>query len=376
MDVPASQDLRAGIQLYMNQDYAGAETQLSEAVKIRPDWAEGWSYLGFSLYMQQKLTEAAPCLEKAVMMDQENPEARFGLGLVWAAMKRVDAAIACWNETLRLNPNHADAKRSLVGALIYRAQTYFADKDYDRGEGDLDRAIKIDRTAPQPVVILTNHFIEQNMTARAQKTVKDAIAYMPNDGNVQALAIKLNVQADKDTQVLAQDQQARQQVQRSQEVPCPACKRPVMEWAAICPHCNTQIKALPSQFAGRMDALPKVVWQDIAYYVVAALLTLQAVIPLVITMATKGPDQLFTGFAGVANVVNLVTALLGIGLLFKVDLIMYITKILCYINGFFLILGTFLAFFAGFYVAATIEFGQLSIVGFMIYLLNYHGAGE
>lgn len=376
MDAPTGQDLRAGIQLYMNQDYVGAEAQLSDAVKVRPDWAEGWSYLGFSQYMQQKFTEAAASLEKAVMMNQEDPEARFGLGLVWAAMKRVDAAIACWNETLRINPAHADAKKSLVGALIYRAQTYFADKDYDRGESDLERAIKIDRTVPQPVIVLANHFIEQNMTARAQKTVKDALAYIPNHGDLQALAIKLNVSADKDMQVIAKDQQARQQVQKSQEVPCPACKQPIMEWAAICPHCNTQIKALPSQFAGRMDAMPKVIWQDVAYYICAALLTGQAAIPLIIALAEKGPTGAFTGLAGIGNGIDLIIALLGIGCLFKMDTVMYITKILCYIDGFFLILGLFLTFFAGFYGAAALVFGQLTIVGFMIYLLNYQGAGE
>lgn len=376
MDAPTSQDLRAGIQLYMNQDYVGAEAQLADAVKVRPDWAEGWSYLGFSQYMQQKFTEAAASLEKAVMMKQEDPEARFGLGLVWAAMKRVDAAIACWNETLRINPAHADAKKSLVGALVYRAQTYFADKDYDRGENDLERAIKIDRTVPQPVIVLANHFIEQNMTARAQKTVKDALAYIPNHGDILALAHKLNVSADKDAQSVAHDQQARQQVQKSQEVPCPACKRPIMEWAAICPHCNTQIKALPSQFAGRMDAMPKVIWQDVAYYIVAALLTGQAAIPLIISMAEKGASGAFTGLAGIGNAINVIIALLGVGCLFKMDTVMYITKILCYIDGFFLILALFMTFFAGFYGAAALVFGQLSIVGFMIYLLNYQGAGD
>src|SRR5258708_2359714 len=134
MDTLTTQDPRAGIQLYLAKDYPGAEAKLSEAVKMRPDWAEGWSYLGYSQYMQQKFTEAGGSLEKAVMMDQESPEARFGLGLVWAAMKRVDPAIACWNETLRLSPGHIDAKRSLVGALVFRAQSLLADKDYDHAE--------------------------------------------------------------------------------------------------------------------------------------------------------------------------------------------------------------------------------------------------
>src|SRR5579871_5385695 len=140
MDMTTGNDSRAGIQLYLDQKYPEAESALASAVNAQPAWAEGWSYLGYAQYMQQKYNEAAASLEKAVMLDQENAEARFGLGLVWAALKRVDAAIACWDETLRLRPNHADAKRSLVGGLIFRGQASLAEHQYEKGEYDLERA--------------------------------------------------------------------------------------------------------------------------------------------------------------------------------------------------------------------------------------------
>jgi tetratricopeptide (TPR) repeat protein len=377
MDATVNQDPRAGIQLYLNQDYAGAVAQLSDALKVRPDWAEGWSYLGYAQYMQQRFTEAGASLEKAVMMDQESAEARFGLGLVWAAMKRVDAAIACWNETLRIKPGHADAKRSLIGALIYRAQAYLADKDYDHAESDLERAIKVDRTAAAPVVLLANHFIDQNMTVRAEKTIREALAYVPNDGQIQALALKLNVQAaDKGAQAAAQDMQARQQVMKSQEVPCPACKRPIMEWAAICPHCSTQIKALPSTFAGRQAAVAGITWQDVVYYVLSSIWVLNGTAILILAIATGGIAKSFEGFTGFVTSIYLLMALVGVGLLFKMDTAMYIAKILCYIV---LVLGLpyfILLFLAGGYIGAFIGLLAVTTVCMMIYLLNYMGAGE
>lgn len=376
MDVTTGQDSRAGIQLYLSQDYAGAEAQLSEAVRARPDWSEGWSYLGFSQYMQQKFTEAAASLERAVMMDQENPEARFGLGLVWAAMKRVDAAIACWNETLRINPGHVDAKRSLIGALIFRAQAYITDKDYDRAESDLERAIKIDRTNSAAVVLLANHFVDQNMTARAEKTVKEALAYIPNDGNVQALALKLNVQADKDAQVAAQDKQARQQILKSQEILCPACKRPIMEWAAICPHCNTQIKALPSTFAGRQAAVAGVTWQDVLYYILSAIWVINGTILVVIALMSGNIGHAFSGFQGFLNSILVGMALVGVGLLFKMDAAMFIAKILCYLGLVLFVPNLAMLFFGGLYLLAAIYALPVGIMCFMIYLLNYMGAGE
>ncbi|MFI5385840.1 MAG: tetratricopeptide repeat protein [Fimbriimonadales bacterium] len=384
MDAITSQDPRAGIQLYINQDYAGAEAQLAEAVKVQPGWAEGWSYLGYSQYMQQKYTEAAASLEKAVLMDQENFEARFGLGLVWAAMKRVDAAIACWNETLRLKPGHADAKRSLVGALIYRAQTYLADKDYDHAEADLERAVKIDHQAPQPVVILANHFIDQNMTVRAQKTIKEALVHIPNDAQIQGLAAKLNVKADKDIQVQAQGVQVKQQVQKTQEVPCPACKLPVMEWAAICPHCNTQIKAIPSLFATRNAETPAFQWQDVVYYVVAVIWMLWGALPLVLAALVifamdknlqnaGAPAGSVSGLAAVPLVFGGAKILLGIGLLFQNDFCMSFAKWLCIAGILWNLLRIMIDLTLKSPFAVVFDVLAIGLDGFMIYLLNYAG---
>jgi len=371
MDVVSNKDNRAGIQLYLNQDYAGAEHALSDAVKMNPTWSEGWSYLGYAQYMQKRYTEAGASLERAVMMDQESPEARFGLGLVWAAMKRVDAAIACWDETLRLKPTHADAKRSLVGALIYRGQQNIAQKDYDRAEIDLERAIKLDRNAAQAVVILTNHFIEQNMVQRAQRTVKEGLAHMPNDGQIQELAVKLNVRADKDLLGDAHDAQAKQQVRKAQEVPCPNCKRPVMEWASICPHCNMQIKALPSLFTGRKASVPTTEWQEVAFYVFTSLWVLANLAPVILLLASGGVDKAFSGIGAFVSTFYLVMVGVGIGCLFKNETLMFIAKILCYIVLLFTSINLFVGFFTGFYAMAAIYALLLALTGFMIYLLNY-----
>lgn len=374
MDATFHPDLRAGVTTYLQGDYPSAERQLSEAVQFRPDWAEGWSYLGFSQYMQKKYPEASASLERAVMIDSENAEARYGLGLVHAAMRQVDAAIACWDETVRVKPDHADAKRSLVGGLIFRAQQEIAAKDYDRAERDLDRAIKVDRTQSQAALVLANHFIEQSMTARAQKVVGEAISRMPDDPQLVALAAKLDVRPDHDLQVLAQQQQARRQVAKSQEVPCPACKRPVMEWAAICPHCNTQIKAMPSQFAGRQDATKAYAWQDVMYYIMVSLWMLNSLAPVLLVGFAKGWDIAFSGFGMAVNTINLISAAIALGLYFLNDFCMTIAKILCYINLFFGAIGLITSFFIGFYLLAAMNLLSLGIAGFMVYLLNYMGA--
>jgi tetratricopeptide (TPR) repeat protein len=384
MDATTGQDLRAGIQLYLNHDYPGAETQLTEAVRMSPAWAEGWSYLGYAQYMQQKYNDAASSLEKAVMMDQENAESRFGLGLVWAAMKRVDAAIACWDETLRIKPGHADAKRSLVGGLLFRAQNYIAEKDYDRAESDMERAIKVDRAQPQAVVALATHFVGQNMTARAEKTVREALPYVGGDGAVQALALQLGVQATKDDHVAAQGVQARQAVQKSQEVPCPNCKKPVMEWAAICPHCNMQIKAIPSLFATRQAQTKAYGWQDVMYYITTVLWVLFGAVPLAIVALAifavgskaegAGINNHISGLASIPIFFGAARILLGVGLLFQNDWCMSIAKRICIVFILKNILWLMLDYFGKDYFSLTMDLLSIGLDGFLLYLLNYLGA--
>jgi tetratricopeptide (TPR) repeat protein len=374
MDTATSFDIRSGIDLYLKQDYPGAEVALSEAVQRQPTWAEGLSYLGFAQYMQQKYSEAASHLEKAVLLEPENAEARFGLGLVWAAMGKVDPAIACWDETLRVKPDHAGAKQSLVGGLIHRAQKYLDDKDYDRAEHDLDRAIKIDKKSPQAVCMLANHFEAQGFLPRAEKVIAEALGHMPDDPHIQAFAAKLGVTASKAAVSQAQQANARAAVQQSQQVPCPACKRMVMEWTVICPHCTSQIKAMPGTFAGRADALPVVAWQDVMYYIMSVIWILMGAAPILAIGFTAGFDMAFSGISAFITTISLAQVLIGIGLLFQNDFAMTFAKWLCIIG----ILGDILAFMMHIYmkhgaILAVIDVVAASISGFLIYLLNYQG---
>jgi hypothetical protein len=82
----------------------------------------------------------------------------------------------------------------------------------------------------------------------------------------------------------------------------------------------------------------------------------------------------FTGFAGFVNVFSVVMVLVGVGMLFKMESVMFIAKILCYIvlciwSAYFCLM-----FFAGAYVIAGICAFILGVTGFMLYLLNWQGA--
>ena len=58
-----------GLQLYKEKQYAQAEAQFTEALKLRPNFALAANNLGFVYFKQEKFAEAARWFENAIKMD-------------------------------------------------------------------------------------------------------------------------------------------------------------------------------------------------------------------------------------------------------------------------------------------------------------------
>ena len=69
-----------GLQLYKEKQYAEAEAEFTEALKLRPDFALAANNLGFVFYKQQKYKEAARWFENTVKMDPSRAVAYRNLG--------------------------------------------------------------------------------------------------------------------------------------------------------------------------------------------------------------------------------------------------------------------------------------------------------
>ena len=69
-----------GLQLYKEKQYEAAETQFTEALKLRPDFALAANNLGFVFYKQEKYKEAARWFENAIRMDPSRAIAYLNLG--------------------------------------------------------------------------------------------------------------------------------------------------------------------------------------------------------------------------------------------------------------------------------------------------------
>jgi peptidoglycan/xylan/chitin deacetylase (PgdA/CDA1 family)/uncharacterized caspase-like protein len=98
-----------GLQLYREKQYALAEAQFTEALKLRPNFALAANNLGFVFYKQDKFAEAARWFENAVKMDPSRAIAYMNLGDAYARAGDAGKAKAAYKTYLELAPNGAGA---------------------------------------------------------------------------------------------------------------------------------------------------------------------------------------------------------------------------------------------------------------------------
>lgn len=98
-----------GLQLYKEKQYAQAEAQFTEALKLRPDFALAANNLGFVFYKQEKYKEAARWFDNTVKMDPSRAVAYRNLGDALAQSGQEDRAKAAYKTYLELAPNGSGA---------------------------------------------------------------------------------------------------------------------------------------------------------------------------------------------------------------------------------------------------------------------------
>jgi len=99
-----------GLQLYREKQYAQAEAQFTEALKLRPDFALAANNLGFVFYKQDRFAEAARWFENTVKIDPSRAVAYRNLGDAYARAKQADKARAAFKTYLELAPTGAAAE--------------------------------------------------------------------------------------------------------------------------------------------------------------------------------------------------------------------------------------------------------------------------
>nr|WP_229202103.1 polysaccharide deacetylase family protein [Pseudoduganella aquatica] len=98
-----------GLQLYKEKQYAAAEAQFTEALKLRADFALAANNLGFVFYKQERYPEAARWFENTIKMDPSRAIAYLNLGDATARAGDAKRAQGAYKTYLELAPNGSGA---------------------------------------------------------------------------------------------------------------------------------------------------------------------------------------------------------------------------------------------------------------------------
>ncbi|MBZ5512915.1 MAG: rhomboid family intramembrane serine protease [Acidobacteriia bacterium] len=106
----AEQQLRQG-------DNAGAVRELTEVVKLRPNYVPAWMLLGSAYLRTQQDSQAEAAFQRAAQLNPKNPAVLAQLGVLYLRDKRYEPARQAFQQITELNPKDVEAQVNLGVAL-------------------------------------------------------------------------------------------------------------------------------------------------------------------------------------------------------------------------------------------------------------------
>jgi Flp pilus assembly protein TadD len=108
-----------GISYLDQQQYVEAVQAFSEVVKLRPDYADGYTNIGLTELSWEKFASARAALDKSLELTPGNARATYYMALVERRAGNYDAEIADLKHVVDLYPQSRDARREL-GISLYQ----------------------------------------------------------------------------------------------------------------------------------------------------------------------------------------------------------------------------------------------------------------
>lgn len=126
----AADHFHRGKELYQKADLDGAVAEYREAVRLKPDFAEGYYNLGVALQEKGDRTAAIAAYRKALALNSKFPEALANLGGALASKGEIDEAVGAYREALKLNPDNGQIHASLGVALRRKGDEEAAGQEF------------------------------------------------------------------------------------------------------------------------------------------------------------------------------------------------------------------------------------------------------
>lgn len=113
-----------------------AVTLYRQAVHLRPDWAEGWWYLGTLAYDRKQFPAAVAALSKVVALTHNDANAYAMLGLSEAQLQQNKSALSHLEQALKLGLGEDANMRQVV--VFTQGNLYVEEGAFWRGQDTLD----------------------------------------------------------------------------------------------------------------------------------------------------------------------------------------------------------------------------------------------
>ncbi|HTO52198.1 MAG TPA: tetratricopeptide repeat protein [Myxococcota bacterium] len=133
-----------GQELAHKGDLADALPHFTRATELRPDLASHWSDLGRARVIMGDLEAAATAYERAADLAPDDPMVQVDLGFVFARQKRWLDAERTLERALVLDPGNANARKTLARVLVRRGESLVMDGNLEGAVPHFQRAVNLD----------------------------------------------------------------------------------------------------------------------------------------------------------------------------------------------------------------------------------------
>lgn len=106
--------LAHGVSAWAKEEYEKAALAFREAIRLQPDDAKAWNWLGSAYHHQGKHADAITAFLESVRIDPAVADPWASLGDVYRAQERVEQAITAYRTAVHLDPEDRFAWRSLI----------------------------------------------------------------------------------------------------------------------------------------------------------------------------------------------------------------------------------------------------------------------
>ena len=117
------------------KQYDKAIADYTEAIRLKPDYADAHYNRGNAYYYLQQYDEAVADYSEVIRLKPDYADAYYNRGDAYVGLQQYDKAVADYSEVIRLKPDYADTYNN-------RGNAYYDLKQYDKAIADYSDLVR------------------------------------------------------------------------------------------------------------------------------------------------------------------------------------------------------------------------------------------